>query len=211
MLLLCSRHTTAFDHDQSLLLSLLSEKFASTLVAAQHLRKLQIEAETDAVTKLPNARTSYPRLEQEINRARREQRTVAVLFMDLNGLKPINDSYGHAAGDKLLAATASRLRSSLRSYDFVARIGGDEFLAVLPGVSAADIQQTVSILKKAVSSQPVPLGEGNFARPFLSIGAAHYPTDSQDPDELVSLSDQRMYIDKESSREAVGPAPVAGD
>ena len=208
MLLLCSRHNAAFDHDQSLLLSLLSDKFASTLVAAQHLRKLQLEAETDAVTKLPNSRACYLRLEQEINRAHRENRTVAVLFMDLNGLKPINDSYGHSAGDKLLAATASRLRSSLRSYDFVARIGGDEFLAVLPGVSAGDLQQTVTILKKAVSSQPVPLGDNNFARPFLSIGAAHYPTDSQDPDELVSLSDQRMYIDKEASRQGVG---VPGD
>ena len=212
MLLLCSRHASAFDHDQSLLLSLLSEKLASTLIAAQHLRKLQLEAETDAVTKLPNARACYPRLEQEINRAQRERRSVAVLFMDLNGLKPINDSYGHAAGDKLLAATALRLRNSLRSYDFVARIGGDEFLAVLPGISAQDVPQTIAILKKAVSSQPVPLGEGHFARPFLSIGAAHYPTDSEDADGLVSLSDQRMYHDKESSRQAFGQAePVAGD
>jgi diguanylate cyclase (GGDEF)-like protein len=210
VLVLCSKHKAAFDYDQSLLLSLLSEKFASTLVAAQHLRKLQFEAETDAVTKLPNSRAFYPRLEQEINRARRENRTVAVLFMDLNGLKPINDSYGHTAGDKLLAATASRLRSSLRSYDFVARIGGDEFLAVLPGVSAADMQQTVSLLKKAVSSQPVALGENQFARPFLSIGSAHYPTDSEDPDALVSLSDQRMYMDKETSRQAIGAAPLAG-
>ncbi len=209
ILLLCSPHTAAFDHDQSLLLSLLSDKFASTLIAAQHLRKLQLEAETDAVTKLPNSRACYPKLEQEINRAQREKRTVAVLFMDLNGLKPVNDSYGHSAGDKLLAATASRLRNSLRSYDFVARIGGDEFLAVLPGVSAEDLAQTVTLLKKSVSAESVSLGDGHFARCFLSIGAAHYPTDSQDPDELVSLSDQRMYVDKESSRQALSAMPLS--
>ena len=212
MLLLCSRHVGAFDLDQSLLLSLLSDKLASTLVAAQHLRKLQIEAETDAVTKLPNARACYPRLEQEINRAHREHRSVAVLFLDLNGLKPINDSYGHAAGDKLLAAAAARLRSSLRSYDFVARIGGDEFLAVLPGISPENVHQTISMLKKAVSLKPVDLGEDHFARPFVSIGAAHYPQDSEDPDELISLSDQRMYLDKETSRQIVGPAAhMVGD
>ena len=211
MLLLCSRHESAFDHDQSLLLGLLSEKFAATLVAAQHLRKLQLEAETDSTTKLPNSRACYQRLEQEINRAQREKRTVAVLFMDLNGLKPINDSYGHAAGDKLLAATAKRLKKSLRSYDFAARIGGDEFLAVLPGVSASDLQQTVNIVKKAVSSEPAALGDHHFARPFLSIGAAHYPTDSQDADELVNLADQRMYIDKESSRQSLDAEAVAGD
>ncbi|MCB1018766.1 MAG: diguanylate cyclase [Acidobacteria bacterium] len=212
MLLLCSRHTGAFDHDQSLLLSLLAEKLASTLIAAQHLRKLQIQAETDPVTKLPNSRAFYPRLEQEINRARRtEGGVVAILFMDLDGLKMINDSFGHPAGDKLLAAAALRLRNSLRSYDFVARIGGDEFVAVMPGVAATDIQQTVAILKKAVSAQPVALGNGNLAKPFLSIGAAHYPTDSDDPDALVGIADQRMYANKEAARHSLEEAPVAGD
>ncbi len=211
MLVMCSRHASGFDQDQSLLLSLMSEKLARTLVAAQQLRKLRIEAVTDPTTNLPNKRSCFQRLEQEINRAQREKRSVAVLFMDLNGLKPVNDSYGHAAGNKLLAATAKRLRTSLRSYDFVARIGGDEFLALLPGVRETDLQQTVTIVKKAVSDEPAPVGEEHFVRPVLSIGAAHYPSDSLDPDELVSIADQRMYIDKEASRHRLDPEPVAGD
>lgn len=200
MLLVCAERPAAFDPDQSLFLSLLADKLSSTLVASQQLRKIHIEANTDTVTSLPNARASFLRLEQELNRARRQEQTIGVLFMDLNGLKPVNDSYGHAAGDRLLAATAARLRQSLRSYDFVGRIGGDEFLAILPGIKPADMEASVEHIKKMLSESPVELGPGIQVRPMISVGAALFPEDASDPDELIYLSDQRMYEDKERAR-----------
>ncbi len=200
MLLVCAERPAAFDPDQSLFLSLLADKLSSTLVASQQLRKIHIDANTDTVTSLPNARASFLRLEQELNRARRQDQTVGVLFMDLNGLKPVNDSYGHAAGDRLLSATAARLRQSLRSYDFVGRIGGDEFLAILPGIKTEDMEASVENMKKMLSESPVELGVGIQVRPMISVGAALFPKDAADPDELIYLSDQRMYEDKERSR-----------
>ncbi len=200
LLLLCSERPSAFDQDQTRLVSLLTSKLASTLIASQQLRKIHIDANTDAVTSLPNARASFQRLEQELNRAHRQKQTVGVLFMDLDGLKPVNDSYGHAAGDRLLAAAAARLTESLRSYDFVGRIGGDEFLAILPGIRQDNIAKNVALLKSKLSETPVELGDGIQVRPMISIGAALYPDDAADPDKLVYLSDKRMYDDKERSR-----------
>ncbi len=135
VLILCAEQPNAFDEDHGLLLGLVTDRFSATLSASQQLRRMQIDAHTDATTHLPNARASFARLDQELNRAQRQKQAVGVLFMDLNGMKPINDSYGHAAGDKFLGAVSIRLRESLRSYDFLGRIGGDEFLAVLPGIS----------------------------------------------------------------------------
>jgi len=196
----CSRRPRAFGEAQGLLLSLITEKLAASMIASRRLRRLHIDAQTDAVTSLPNARTSFHRLEQEVNRAERERRTLGVLFLDLNGLKPVNDSYGHSAGDRLLASTAERLRKSLRSYDFVGRIGGDEFLALLPGISRKNLENSVKLLKDAVAEKPVELAPNVHVRPMISIGSALYPSDSQDPDELIMLSDKGMYADKELYR-----------
>jgi diguanylate cyclase (GGDEF)-like protein len=210
MLVVCAERPEAFDPDQTLFLSLLAEKMSSTLVASQQLRKMHIDANTDTVTSLPNARASFLRLEQELNRARRQEQTIGVLFMDLDGLKPVNDSYGHAAGDRLLAATAARLRQSLRSYDFVGRIGGDEFLAILPGIKADDMEKSVEHMKKMISESPVELGPGIQVRPMISVGAALFPDDAADPDDLIYLSDQRMYEDKERTRrQPVDPSLTA--
>lgn len=200
VLLLGSERRKAFDEAHGLLLSLVTEKLAATVVAARQLRRIHIDATTDQVTSLPNARASYVRLDQEINRGEREGRTVGVLFMDLNGLKPVNDSYGHAAGDKLLAETATRLRQSLRSYDFVGRVGGDEFLAILPGLAPSHVEKTRRHLKRALSSTAAEIAEGVAVRPVVSIGVALFPHDSKDPNELIELSDRRMYDDKEHSR-----------
>ncbi len=113
--------------------------------------------------------------------------------MDLNGMKPIDDSYGHAAGDKLLELVSSRLRDSLRGYDFLGRIGGDEFLAVLPGISEEHLVLSIEQLKRALESSPVDLGEGRYVRPTISIGGALYPRDGAESGELIKFSGERMY------------------
>ena len=200
VLILCAEQTNAFDEDQGMFVSLVTDQFSATLGASQQLRRMHIDAHTDATTHLPNARASFARLDQELNRARRQKQSVGVLFMDLNGMKPINDSYGHAAGDKLLGAVSFRLRESLRSYDFLGRIGGDEFLAVLSGISDEHLELTIEQLKDALEETAINLGDERFVRASISIGAALYPRDGANAGELIKLSDERMYEDKQHSR-----------
>ena len=116
--------------------------------------------------------------------------------MDVNGLKMINDTYGHGAGDKLLLATGRKLRGALRSYDFVGRLGGDEFVALLPGIAAADLPETIAHLKEALELEPVALGEGEQGYARISVGGAHFPSEATSPRALLELSDERMYEDK---------------
>ena len=120
--------------------------------------------------------------------------------MDLNGMKSINDAYGHTAGDKLLEAVSRRMKDSLRSYDFTGRISGDEFLAVLPGISGEHLGLSVQQVKESLEQSPIDLGEGRFVRPTISVGAALYPRDGSDSGALIKFSDERMYEDKQRAR-----------
>jgi diguanylate cyclase (GGDEF)-like protein len=196
VIVLCSNLPGSFDEDQGLFLSLITEKLAATLLSSQRLQKIQLDAQTDQVTGLPNARAAFQQLEVELNRANREGSKVGVLFMDINGLKPVNDSYGHSAGDRLLIETGQKLQGCLRSFDFLGRIGGDEFLAVLPGVTPEALSEQITQLKAALAEARIEIAHGIRTRPMVSVGACVYPDDGADADELVYLSDQRMYEDK---------------
>jgi diguanylate cyclase (GGDEF)-like protein len=199
-IVVCSSEPGAFIEDHGLFLSLITEKLASTMVSWQRLERIQLEAQTDQVTGLPNARTAYMQLEVELDRAQREGGQVGVLFMDVNGLKPVNDSYGHGAGDRLLIETGQRLRSCLRSFDFLGRMGGDEFLAVLPGATREALEEQIDVIKTTLAETRIEVTPGVRLRPMVSVGAALYPDDASDADELVYTSDQRMYKEKMRSK-----------
>ena len=200
MIVLCSTSRDAFDQEQGHTLSLITGKMASTVLSSRRLRKIYMEAETDEITSLPNARAAFRKLGSELERARRQGETVAVLFMDMDRLKSVNDSYGHGAGDRLLAETGQKLASCLRSYDFLGRLGGDEFLAVLPGIPRDEVPAKVTTLKEAVAQHAVEIAGGITVRVGVSIGAALFPEDATNLEELVYLSDREMYRDKEQSR-----------
>ncbi len=200
---LCSSATRNFDQGQAWFLSLITGKLASTVASIRALEKLRLDATTDPLTKLLNARATFQTLEKEIGRASREGTSLAVLFMDLDRLKPVNDSHGHRAGDKLLSETAQRLRAFLRTYDSLGRVGGDEFLAILTGIDPESLPARVMNLEQAVARNVVTVTEGVEVATTISIGVACYPQDGADAEELIFRSDQRMYIDK--SRE---PTPV---
>ena len=200
MIVLCSTARDAFDQEQGHSLSLITGKMASTVLSSRRLRRIYMEAETDEITNLPNARAAFRKLASELERARRQGETVAVLFMDMDRLKPVNDSYGHGAGDRLLAETGQMLTSCLRSYDFLGRLGGDEFLAVLPGIPRGEVPAKVATLKKAVSEHSVEIASGTTVRVSMSIGAALFPEDATSLEDLVYLSDQQMYRDKQQGR-----------
>ena len=200
MLVLCASEAGAFDQEQARSLNLVTAKLARTLLSSKAVQRISLEAETDPVTALPNARGAFRRLEAEVSRAQRTKGTIGVLFMDINGLKPVNDSFGHSAGDELLIETARRLQGRLRGYDYAARVGGDEFLAILPGVSREDLAVAVDSMKTAIAETAVKVSDDVYAQVTIAIGSALYPYDGVDPEDLVNLSDQRMYEEKERTR-----------
>jgi diguanylate cyclase (GGDEF)-like protein/putative nucleotidyltransferase with HDIG domain len=200
VLVLGSLEPGSFTQQHGEFLSLITPKLATSVMSSRALQKVYLEAETDEMTSLPNARAAFRKLESELQRADRQGQTVAVLYMDLDGLKPVNDSYGHSAGDKLLLDIGRNLRAHLRSYDFLGRVGGDEFLAIVPGIAKDGLDAKVLAIKKTLASKPIMVTEGVYLRPKMSVGAALFPVDATESEELIYLADRRMYRDKTHSR-----------
>ena len=164
--------------------------------AEQHIQYL---AHFDALTRLPNRILLFDRIAQALREARREGSKVAVLFIDLDRFKVINDSLGHSFGDEVLRSVARRLRSGLRESDTVGRLGGDEFLIVLrrvtePGDAASVAEKVVAHL-----ASPFTVGGQNFVV-TPSIGISLYPDDAEDPEGLIRCADIAMYHAKERGR-----------
>ena len=169
-------------------------------------------AYSDPLTGLANRTSLGPSLEQAVQRARRRNSKLAVVFIDLDGFKQVNDAHGHDAGDALLIEVAARLRKQLRASDLVARLGGDEFLVVLE-----DIQDLVPV--EAVSRKLI----GELARPFAlatgevqvtaSIGVSTLPDDAMDATALMKHADTAMYTAKQAGKNTLRfySAPVAND
>jgi diguanylate cyclase (GGDEF)-like protein len=154
--------------------------------------RLLHEARHDALTGLPNRAVAEDRMEQALARAARRQRLFAVLCIDLDGFKVVNDNLGHHAGDELLRAVATRLRSRVRHSDTVARIGGDEFLTIIEDCSGDTAAQAVAESLIAALQDPV-LIEGQTLSISGSIGIAMYPADGKNAALLKRNADQAMY------------------
>ena len=177
-------------------------KRTGTLVVLHEVteRRLAVEkldklAHYDALTGLPNRALFYERLSQEIARYRRTQRAgglLAVIFLDLDRFKLINDTLGHEVGDLLLQETARRLKESVREYDVVARLAGDEFTVILPEVDTP--QAATEVAERIVRSIATPYRlDGNELLVTTSVGICFHPTDGQDPSVLVKNADAAMY------------------
>ncbi|MEX1264437.1 MAG: sensor domain-containing diguanylate cyclase [Actinomycetota bacterium] len=162
---------------------------------------LQHMAYHDTLTGLPNRAMFEEHLDLAVARARRYERSVAVLFMDLDGFKDVNDSMGHAAGDELLCVVASRLREATRDTDLVARLGGDEFLVLLAdlpddrGSSAEGVIQAVAGRVESAVGRPVAL-RGRTVVTTISVGSSVFPFEAQDVEDLMSRADAAMYAHK---------------
>jgi len=159
---------------------------------------LSHEAFHDQLTGLFNRSHFHAALASAL--ARPADREMAVLFIDADGLKQVNDQYGHAAGDQLLQAVALRLRRALRESDVVARLGGDEFGVLLDPLPRREhVAALVRKIQEQVSA-PLPIGDGLELKPSVSIGWAIYPEDASDADGLLQHADQAMYDNKCSKR-----------
>ncbi|CAA7627305.1 diguanylate cyclase [Magnetospirillum sp. SS-4] len=160
--------------------------------AEEHIRHL---AHHDSLTGLPNRFLFGDRLEAAITRADRHQTRIALVFIDLNKFKPVNDTYGHAVGDMVLIGVAKRLSNCLRKTDTVARIGGDEFVAILEEISGEkEIRRLVGKIMVAVSSPETIDGVEHSLG--ASLGIALYPDDSTESIDLIDKADKAMYLAK---------------
>ncbi|HEX4929688.1 MAG TPA: diguanylate cyclase [Gaiellaceae bacterium] len=161
-------------------------------------RKLTVLATTDELTQLPNRRMFADQLELALARARRGGLAVAVLCFDLDRFKEVNDTLGHAYGDRMLVEVASLLRTGARDTDVVARVGGDEFLIMLADLDvqeAPELAATVIDRIRGLLVDPLPVDAVEI-RVEASIGLAIYPTDSRDAAGLLAVADAAMYVGK---------------
>jgi diguanylate cyclase (GGDEF)-like protein len=160
--------------------------------------RLVFDARHDPLTGLPNRALAEDRLEQALARAQRRKQLFAVLCIDLDGFKAINDSLGHYGGDELLRVISVRLRARIRHSDTLARIGGDEFLAIIEACSGDSAAQSVAESLIAALQEPVTI-EGQTVAISGSIGVAIYPADGQHATELKRNADEAMYRAKSRS------------
>ena len=170
-------------------------------ITARKLAEQRIEelATRDALTQLPNRRLLTDRLSQGLMSAQRSQGLVAVLFIDLDRFKTINDSLGHAAGDELLRTVAERLQGLMRKGDTLARIGGDEFVVVLEALRAAE--DAAMVAQKIIAELSVPYSvAGGSVNCSASVGISVFPGDAQDGATLMRNADMAMYFAKEHGR-----------
>ena len=163
-------------------------------------QELHYLANYDPLTGLPNRTLLTERLGDAILRARQMGRLVAVLFVDLDRFKHVNDAHGHNVGDRALQAAGRRLRAGVRDDDTVARLGGDEFTVVLERVAQTSDAEDIAQKLLEMFTEPMDLGDGREAQISLSIGIALYPTHGQAPTDLLKYADIAMYRAKERGR-----------
>jgi diguanylate cyclase (GGDEF)-like protein/PAS domain S-box-containing protein len=179
------------------LLEFVSVQVAVAIERKQMLDRLQYNALYDQLTGLPNRELFADRLQLAKTRAQREQGSFALLYLDLDKFKPVNDQHGHHVGDQLLQLTAQRILSCLRHSDTVARFGGDEFVILLEHVDSTETAVQLAEKIRQALSQPFALA-GQLLHILPSIGVALYPCHSDTEKELLLLADEAMYLGKKA-------------
>jgi len=185
----------AFTPDHLRILLAVASKVALSVENALKYQQAESSATTDYLTGLPNARSLFVHLAQEVARCRRTKTPLAVLVCDIDGFKQINDSFGHLEGDKLLREFSARLKDACRGYDYVARMGGDEFVITAPGLTAEAAKDKAERLNQAaIESGKYVCGRELIT---LSVGMAFCPDDGFDVERLLAEADRRMYSMKQ--------------
>jgi diguanylate cyclase (GGDEF)-like protein/putative nucleotidyltransferase with HDIG domain len=185
----------AFASDHLRILLAVSGKMALSIENALKYQQAEDSATTDYLTGLPNARSLFLQLDRELARCKRDSSTLTVMVSDMDGFKQINDRFGHLEGNRVLRLFAQALKDSCREYDYVARMGGDEFVVIAPGLAAdaagKKAEQMRALARQAGSEV---CGEDILS---LSVGRAMFPEDGKDAEQLLAEADRRMYMEKQ--------------
>ncbi len=194
VLALYSADRDAFTKDHLRVLLAINSKIGLSVENALRFQRAEESATNDPLTGLPNARSLFVQLDAELSRSRRTNQPVAVLALDLDNFKHINQRHGQMEGNRLLRAVANALKAVCREYDVVARMGGNEFVMVLPGPRFGDLDSKVEHMREVVTQvcREVMMRESLT----VSIGAAHFPADGKDAEALLAEADRRMHSEK---------------
>jgi diguanylate cyclase (GGDEF)-like protein len=195
----------AFSRDHLRILQAVSSKIALAVDNALRFKQAETTAVTDFLTGLPNARSLFLQLDSEIARCASIEEPLAVLVCDIDNFKQINDELGHLEGNKALKVVAGSLTRHCRGADYVARMGGDEFVLLLPGMPQSSVAERIEQIRKVVMDQT--RAETGWVM-SISIGSASLPGDGSDAESLLAAADRSMYAAK-NSRPRNTPNPDA--
>lgn len=201
-----TRHL-AFSSAQLSLLTSIACKLAVTVENSAKFQQAETRASVDFLTGLPNAGALFLHLQNELARCARTGTELGLLVFDLDGFKGVNDQYGHLTGNRLLQLVAQGLRENCREYDFVARMGGDEFVMVLPGVTEEAVAHRLQRMRLYVERVGIELCGAMCVS--VSGGAAFSPSDGHTAEELLAKADKRMYDEKYQRKQAGRETPPA--
>ena len=182
-----------YTDDHMRLLETVTRLASDALANAMQHAEAESNALTDPLTGLPNARYLSLRFEEEAARARRTDRSFQVVMLDLDEFKKVNDTFGHKSGDKMLREVAHLVSGQLREYDFLARYGGDEFVAIVQEVVGAQVEELCARIEGAVSKFTMSVGRNRFAQVGISVGTATFGIDGETLDHLIAHADNEMY------------------
>jgi diguanylate cyclase (GGDEF)-like protein/putative nucleotidyltransferase with HDIG domain len=197
----------AFNRDHLRILLAINPKLSLTIHNALEYQEVAISATADGLTALPNAKSLFLHLHGEVAAVQRDGRSLAVLVCDLDGFKRVNDRFGHLEGNRVLKLVATGMRSICRETDYVARMGGDEYVLVLPDLRPSDVEALYPRLEKvAVGAGLEVCGEPAVN---ISVGAAFCPDDGDNAEVLLAEADRRMYAVKQAHKNRATDSPSA--
>jgi diguanylate cyclase (GGDEF)-like protein/putative nucleotidyltransferase with HDIG domain len=185
-----------FTSDHLRILQAVSSKMAMAIENAKKYEQAESSAVTDFLTGLPNARSLFLQLDRELARCKRDNKTLTVMVADLDGFKQINDRFGHLEGNRVLRLFAHSLKETSREYDYVARMGGDEFVVIAPGLTAEATARKAEQMRDLAKQAGKDVCNEDILS--LSVGRAVYPDDGMDAEKILSEADKRMYLQKQS-------------
>ncbi len=185
-----------FTSDHLRILLAVSSKMALAIENALKYEQAENSAVTDYLTGLPNARSLFLQLDREVARCKRDGKSLTVMVSDMDGFKQINDRFGHLEGNRVLRLFAHSLKETSRDYDYVARMGGDEFVVIAPGLTPEASSRKAEQMRELAQQAGREVCNEDILS--LSVGKAVYPEDGLDAERLLSEADKRMYLQKQS-------------